>query len=33
MTYGTPGTGEIATGWTVTEGGTTGDLIVISNHG
>ena len=33
MTYGTPGTGEVATGWTVTEGGTTGDLIVISNHG
>jgi hypothetical protein len=33
MTYGTAGTGEIATGWTVTEGGTTGDLIVISNHG
>ena len=33
MTYGTAGSGEIATGWTVTEGGTTGDLIVISNHG
>ena len=26
-------TGETDTGWTVTEGGSAGDLIVISNHG
>lgn len=34
MTYGTAGTGEVDTGWTVTTpAAAAGDLIVISNHG
>ena len=34
MTYGTAGSGEVATGWTVTTpAAAAGDLIVISNHG
>lgn len=34
MTYGSAGTGEVATGWTVTTAASAaGDLIVISNHG
>lgn len=33
MTYGEAGEGEIATGFTVVQGGSLGDVIVISNHG